>query len=348
MIYVPDVSFYQYRYKADGTVEKFIDFQFMASKVPGVIIRAGQGTWEDKMFDASWEAAGKAGLARGTYWFYDPRVEPKVQARKWAEITRGRGEMEYWADFERLLVGGKEAHGYDNPHQWYDFMEEAKRLMPNVKFGVYTGYYYWRERFAGPIPLYWKQYPLWIASYGTVKPQLPAPWDTYLYWQFTDNGDGPAYGVASGNIDLNVFNGTASDFESRYQKPIQEKPMTTKYTMTGNTDFIRARSSVSTVDNTNVITTSPHYPRGTVFGGNEMIKNGNDMWMKVTEVNGQPVTERYVAYLFQTQQICIGLAEHDTGTTPVPVPSGDVSITLSLAEGKPVKLVINGETWIRA
>jgi lysozyme len=209
MIYIPDASFYQYR------PEKDIDFEKMRTKTPGVILRAGQNTWKDLKFDRSWELAGRAGLKRGTYWFFDPRTKPKDQARLWAEITRGEGEMEYWADFERLVVNGAEVRGYDNPQYWYDFMEYSKEFLPGVVLGVYTGSYYWEERhdYNTPPSDYWKQYPLWIAHYGAETPRLPRPWTSYLLWQFTDNGNGADWGVASGNIDLNVFNG---NFEERY------------------------------------------------------------------------------------------------------------------------------------
>ena len=350
---VPDISFWQYRYKTDGSIEQYVDFNLMAVKSPGVILRAGQGMAPDKVFPISWKQAGEAGLARGSYWFYDPRVEPKRQAETWAKVTDGLPqEMEFFADFERLLVGGAEAHGYDNPHQWYDFMEYSKQLMPNRKFGVYTGYYYWQERFFGATPPdYWKQYPLWIAAYGP-KALIPKPFTDYLFWQFSDNGPGPEYGVASGNIDLNSFNGTLTDFKTRYPTT-KENTMTTRYTMSAKQDGTRARSSTSTVDTSNVLTVSPEYRKGTLFGGNAMITlNSSNVWMEVTEVNGQPVSKRYVAQLFNGQYVCDNFIDNGRVTTPpvdpTPTPVGDLDIVISLSGTTVTKIVVGGQAWTKA
>ncbi|MFN8381390.1 MAG: hypothetical protein U0V02_05590 [Anaerolineales bacterium] len=60
---------------------------------------------------------------------------------------------------------------------------------------------------------------LWIANYGTNTPLVPKPWtaDEWTLWQFTDNGDGPLYGVESGNIDLNYFNGDLTALQQRFR-----------------------------------------------------------------------------------------------------------------------------------
>lgn len=344
MIYVPDVSFYQYRYKTDGSVEKGIDFQHMATKVPGVIIRAGQNTWKDKMFDTSWAQAKTAGLKCGSYWFYDPRIEPKRQAETWAEVTRNdRGEMEFWADFERLVIGGKEAHGYDNPHQWYDFMEYCKQAMPGKQFGVYTGYYYWMERhLKEPMP-YWNQYPLWIAAYGA-KPLIPKPWTDYVYWQFTDNGNGPEYGVASGNIDLNYFNGKLTDFEARYgqsQKPPEEneKPMIT-YEMTVITSGTNRR-----VDTNLTATVVGKHNANAVLSGTEWrsIDAGNQ-WLFVTHENDiELAVPGWVAYRYNGSPICRDLRT-PTNPAPAPVPVEDVEVTVSIKDGV-TTVFVNGQEW---
>jgi GH25 family lysozyme M1 (1,4-beta-N-acetylmuramidase) len=42
------------------------------------------------------------------------------------------------------------------------------------------------------------RWPLWIAHWGVARPVVPAPWKTWRLWQY-----------ASGQPDLDVFNGTA-------------------------------------------------------------------------------------------------------------------------------------------
>lgn len=174
----------------------------MSERTDSVIIRAGQNLWQDVAFDISWKAAEEAGLQRGSYWFYDSRVNPKRQAEKWVEVLGSdAGELELWMDFEDRY-GGQ----FGGMKNWYDFAERMKSLLPHKQLGVYTGYYYWMEHLTG-IESYFAQYPLWIAAYGTPAPRIPPTWDDWLMWQYTDNGTGSIYGAPSGNIDLNYRKG---------------------------------------------------------------------------------------------------------------------------------------------
>lgn len=203
---LPDISFWQ----DDPTTPPGINFAKMAELTRGVIIRAGQGSFEDKVFKTSWKNAKVAGLTRGSYWFYDSRVNPKRQAEKWVEIMgNDPGEMEMWGDFEERYGGP-----YSGWRHWFDFMERVKVLLPEKKLGVYTGYYYFQEFAAGVN--YFAQYPLWIAWYNPTQPLVPPIWTDWTLWQFTSNGDGALFGVESKDIDLNYFNGSEADFLARY------------------------------------------------------------------------------------------------------------------------------------
>lgn len=217
---IPDVSFWQ----DDPTTPLGIDFAKMKTQTPAVIIRAGQNLWEDNEFKISWANAKEVGLLRGSYWFYDSRVNPKRQAELWVDILGyDTGEMEMWCDFEDRY-GGK----FGGQKNWYDFMERIKAFLPHKQLGVYTGYYYWLEHVTS-INKYFAQYPLWIAWYNPETPKIPNIWEDWLYWQYTDNGDGYKYGVESKNIDLNRFNGTEADFYKRYNKPITKKQIIAKF-----------------------------------------------------------------------------------------------------------------------
>ena len=203
MIQIADISFYQDK----PTTPQGVDFHVMRQKSPAVIIRAGQNTWTDKCFADHWKRAKEAGLKRGAYWFYDERTAPKRQAEIFAGLLRDDPPEFYaWLDAENYLSGL-----YKGPAGWYDFMEYFKQILPDVKQGVYTGYYYWRERVYRPSWMaYFMQYPLWIALYGDA-PKIPPPWKDCLLWQYTSNGPGAEWGVESRDIDLNYYYG--ADFE---------------------------------------------------------------------------------------------------------------------------------------
>jgi GH25 family lysozyme M1 (1,4-beta-N-acetylmuramidase) len=209
----PDVSFYQDR--AD-TVSQ-IDFTKMRmGGASFVIIRAGQNTWIDPDLIYNMRES-KGQLPRGTYWYYDSRVDPKAQARLYISSLAGDlGELPLFADFEDRNAG--DFGGWRN---WRIFLEELKVLAPGKEIALYTAPYYWKEHttmlgISSADLAYFKQYALWIANYGVSAPTVPAPWTTWTFWQNTDNGDGTQFGVESLNVDLNYFNGDANVFGARF------------------------------------------------------------------------------------------------------------------------------------
>jgi GH25 family lysozyme M1 (1,4-beta-N-acetylmuramidase)/uncharacterized protein YgiM (DUF1202 family) len=211
----PDVSFYQ----DDPTTPQRIDFEKMKQSADYVIIRAGQNLWPDRDVKHNWSASKAAGLPRGSYWFYDSRAEPKRQAELWVETLEGDlGELPLFADIEETY-GGQ----YAGWRKWYDFLESLKELIGQKEIAIYTAYYYWRDNAPNPDTEpqnleYFHQYPLWIANYDVATPRVPKPWatDEWLFWQFTETGDGELYGVESKEIDLNYFNGDVEAFRERF------------------------------------------------------------------------------------------------------------------------------------
>ncbi len=248
-IIFPDVSFWQ----DDNATTAMIDFATMRTQTPAVIIRAGQNTWADTDFKANWEAAKAAGLLRGAYWFYDSRADPKRQAELWASLLDGDfGELPLWCDFEDNYNGS-----FKGWRHWYNFIVRLQELAPAGKtIGIYTAYYYWLENVAYPKAspseiAYFKQFPLWIANYGSniTKPLVPAPWgqNDWLLWQFTDNGDGALYGVESKNIDLNYFNGDEDKFSQMFGSIVVSEPnlpTEQENDMTAATHNCKARAAV--------------------------------------------------------------------------------------------------------
>lgn len=244
----PDISFYQ----DDPQTPQGVNFTKMRQNAYYVILRAGQNLWGDRDFKVNWRESKLAGLPRGSYWFYDSRVDPKKQAEKWVSMFEDGdfGELPMFGDFEDVYNGPFK--GWKN---WYNFLERVKELIPSGKeIGVYTGYYYWRENTAGVgIPAaslnYFKQYPLWIANYGVSAPMIPQPWSTWTFWQYTDNGDGTLFGVESLNIDLNHFNGGIDEFYQRFKltntPPPPPPPPSNNYRVTVASLKVRSGAGLS-------------------------------------------------------------------------------------------------------
>ena len=210
-----DISFYQ----DDNNTQQGVNFVKMSQSAGYVIIRAGQNTWIDSDFRTNWNNAKIAGLPRGSYWFYDSRVEPKAQADLWFSAFEGDfGELPLFADFEEAYGGA-----FTGWRHWKIFLDRIKSKVGNREVGVYTAYYYWVRNApnanTNPNDLeYFHQFPLWVANYGVTSPLVPKPWSPteWTFWQFTDNGNGPQYGVESPGIDLNNFNGDLAAFRQRF------------------------------------------------------------------------------------------------------------------------------------
>jgi GH25 family lysozyme M1 (1,4-beta-N-acetylmuramidase) len=65
--------------------------------------------------------------------------------------------------------------------------------------------------------------PLWVARYNNqnASPRVPAPWDTYTIWQFSDGEFGVPKSVAGfGNVDLNTMNGDPARLTSIFTLPV--------------------------------------------------------------------------------------------------------------------------------
>lgn len=220
----PDVSFYQ---DAPNTPQG-INFVRMNQASDFAIIRAGQHLRADSDFIDNWRRAKEARLPRGSYWFYDSRADPRQQAELWFDLLGGDlGELPLFADLEEAYGGP--FSGWTN---WKIFLDRIKALVGGKEVAIYTAYFYWQSNAPNPVTQpseleYFHRYPLWIANYRVVQPQVPKPWgaNEWLFWQFTDSGDGLFYGVESLEIDLNYFNGDAQAFASRFNVPLPEDPV---------------------------------------------------------------------------------------------------------------------------
>lgn len=211
MIVFPDISFWQ----DNNSTKQGVDFVKMARQTQAVIIRAGQNRWIDEDFNLNYFAAKSARLMRGVYWFYDSRSAPKEQADLLQYAVKSdKPECGMWLDFEESYGGS-----YSSDKHMKEFAERVMARYPDVKVGVYTGYYWWVNRVTWRTRSWWKRLPLWIAAYPRTPdldqytPKVPAPFSSWLFHQYTDRGDGALYGVESSRIDLNRFNGSWDDFK---------------------------------------------------------------------------------------------------------------------------------------
>ncbi|MBI5942866.1 MAG: glycoside hydrolase family 25 protein [Chloroflexi bacterium] len=220
-----DVSTYQ----DNPTTPAVIDFEKMkAWGADFVIIRAGQNVWIDQDFYVNWQNAGRAGLPRGAYWFYDPRVSPQRQAKLFTDLFKNDPpEGRLWIDLEYPASWGGM---YTHWTEWRTMIEETKRLS-GLPVGIYTADWWWHEQVIGDYA-YFGKYPLWVAGYTSdpANVALPKGWTKALIWQDGTPTIGHDAGVESVEIDHNKFNGDVADFFREFGNvppPIVTPPPTT-------------------------------------------------------------------------------------------------------------------------
>ena len=172
-----------------------------------VIIRAGYGTTQDKNFVTYINAAIKAGLMVGIYWFMYAKSEAAARnnAKKCIEVIapyKASIHCMVWADWE-----------YDSDANAGD-MSSAKRSSlvrvflsqletAGYQVGIYSNQDYIQSGKFTPSLI--SEYPLWFAKYSaSMGKYAERGKDGHPYiWQQSSKGCGSAYGVSSQFLDLN-------------------------------------------------------------------------------------------------------------------------------------------------
>ena len=167
------------------------------------------GDVADDRFDENWKAAGAAGIHRGAYHFMywcraadqqarfflsnvpnDPEALPPVLDLEWNDASPtcpGAFPASKAVPMIRTLLAAMEAR-------------TGKRPI------IYTDVTFYRDILSGGA---FADYPLWLRSVAA-EPAKLYPGRPYTYWQFSSTGRVP--GIA-GDVDRNVFNGSADDWD---------------------------------------------------------------------------------------------------------------------------------------
>ena len=168
--------------------------------------KATEGTtYKDPTFAANWAGMKNAGITPGAYHYGHPNTDAVAQAKYFVNTVKAAqgglsGGLQLVLDIE--TTDGQSAA---TVKAWIKtFMTEIQTLTgkPGI---IYTGFYFWRDSAGNSTDNY--NCPLWIASY-TASPSIPAAWTSYTFWQYSDTGS--VSGV-SGNVDLDKFNGSATN-----------------------------------------------------------------------------------------------------------------------------------------
>jgi GH25 family lysozyme M1 (1,4-beta-N-acetylmuramidase) len=192
------------------------------------IVKATEGVgWADPKYRAHTHGARAAGVAVGAYHFARPdtfsgrslaeaRRDARAEADWFLAVAQPRpGDLLPALDLETAGLPAESMVAWTRA-----WLERAHRRL-GARPLLYTYPAFWS--FLGATRAF-RSYPLWIAHYGVVEPQLPGSWRRYAVWQYTASGS--VDGIA-GRVDVDrLADGTTlADITYRpAEQPAPPKP----------------------------------------------------------------------------------------------------------------------------
>ncbi len=204
-----DVSFWQ---DNNATPEQINFFKTRSAGANFVFVRCCQDIYPDPDFEYNWRQSKAAGLLRGAYHFLDYRVSAKRQVDFFiAQLRADPGELPPVLDIERhpqwALPPAANLHAMVKV-----FVTELENAFGRKPL-IYTNPAMIQYSL-NPVPAWMTEYPLWIAHYGVSEPGRFNPWRNWVFWQYTDKGDGLQFGMESLGLDMNLFNGSEQELRT--------------------------------------------------------------------------------------------------------------------------------------
>jgi lysozyme len=176
-----------------------------AAGISFAFAKATEGkAFKDAQFNLNYATMKNNGIIRGAYHFFHPDIDATAQAENFLQLvpTVGAGDLPPALDVEvnDNIIASDIIQGIQ---VWTDVVSKALRCNPII----YTSASFWDANLDGTDKF--DQHPLWVAHY-TSKPQpnIPRGFSSYAIWQFSEEG---SVGGIGGKVDLNRFNGTATD-----------------------------------------------------------------------------------------------------------------------------------------
>ena len=178
-----------------------------------VLIRAthtSRGTTRaDACFSRNFAGARSRGIYRGAYHYAVPSAQAGSAARDARAFVAVAGHLQGAGDLPPVLdletSGGlKRAQLVAWTSQWLTTVRALTGRQPMI----YTYPSFWRSATADSQAFH--AYPLWIANW-TATPSVPGGWPHWTMHQYSASGR--VAGI-SGDVDLDVFNGTATQLHA--------------------------------------------------------------------------------------------------------------------------------------
>jgi lysozyme len=188
------------------------------SGVQFAYMKATEGDfYVDPYFPGNRKGAQDAGLKVGYYHYFHPEESVDAQVKLFCDKV-GKAEP----NSLRLEIDAEDPSNWRQftPEQRVqkivDFCEGVKKTLGiTPELIIYANPSFVNDLLKNSSTL--KNYPLFIANYGVDQPNVPNPWDKWDFWQYSESGRVPGI---NGNVDMDLFNGTADDL-TKYQNSVR-------------------------------------------------------------------------------------------------------------------------------
>lgn len=193
-----DISHYQghidWRELQDATIQGY--------PVRFIIMKATEGSSRvDKNFSANFYNAREHGFIRGVYHFWSNNSSPREQAQFFLNnVKLLEGDLPPVLDVEHKPKNVSVEDFQQDVLTWLHIVEDHYHVKPII----YT-YYKFKTKYLDASVF--DDYPYWIAHYYVDNVEYGGPWK---FWQHTDAGRLPGI---SGNVDLDIYNGSYYDLQ---------------------------------------------------------------------------------------------------------------------------------------
>lgn len=192
---VAGIDISEYQGIIDWNKVKLIEERF---PIGFIFVRATAGNDRpDTCFKSNWREAKKQNFIRGAYHYYRPNENSLEQAELFIKTVKLRkGDLPPVLDIEQLPKNQSIDSLKVGLRRWLEKVEAHYGIRPVI----YSGEKYYKAF----LHKEFSEYTFWIANYNLLVEEIKPNWQ---FWQFTEKA---AVDGISGNVDVNIFNGSAT------------------------------------------------------------------------------------------------------------------------------------------
>jgi hypothetical protein len=190
------------------------------------IPRFSYGLIPDRIGPRAYDAYKSVGLITGAYDFADYRTYAKYNVAAFIKHLDGRVPAFVAPDLENnetYWPGMWPSDGSRLTYWIWDWISEFKLTGLPSKILLYTNLDTIRQMRAAPTLLakIASEVGLWVAAYNPWEPTLAsiAPWPKWTVWQPQKRAVGKLWGMESGDLDIDWWNGSLAQLEADISSP---------------------------------------------------------------------------------------------------------------------------------